>query len=173
MKSDAQLVISTIKGDASAFAELVQRHERTLRAIACHILHDRHAAEDATQDAFVAAYQALPTLREPGSFGSWAITILRRRARDLAMRRPRTMPLEAGMDFPSAGDSGMDVDSQCLLAAVMALPRRQRQVLMWRHFDGHDVQTIAVMTGESVSTVTKRISRGHARLRDRLARKGL
>src|ERR1700733_5010493 len=81
VRSDAQLVISTIAGDASAFADLVARHERPMRAIAFYILRDHHAAEDATQDAFVAAYQSLPKLRDPGSFGPWTATILRRRAK--------------------------------------------------------------------------------------------
>ena len=46
----------------------------------------------------------------------------------------------------------------------MALPEREQHVLMLRR-GGHDVQTIATITGESVGTITKRISRGHARLR--------
>jgi RNA polymerase sigma factor (sigma-70 family) len=163
------LVISTIAGDASAFADLVARHERTMRAIAFYILRDHHAAEDVTQDAFVAAYQSLPKLRDPGSFGPWAATILRRRARDAASRRLQTAPLDQAANLPTT-DASNDIDSKRLLAAVMALPQRERHVLMLRHFDGQDVQGIATMTGESVGTITKRISRAHARLRERLGK---
>ncbi len=169
MSSDAQLVIATIAGDASAFAELVGRYERTMRAIAFHILRDHHAAEDASQDAFVAAYQALPKLRDPALFGRWTAMILRRRACDVASRRLATAPLDEARDFPTVTVSPpADFDSERLLAALMALGERERHVLMLRHFDGHDVQTISQMTGESIGTITKRISRGHARLRDRL-----
>lgn len=68
MRTDAELVTSTIAGDTSAFAELVARHERSLRATAFYILRDHHAAEDATQDTFVSAYQKLHSLRDRASF---------------------------------------------------------------------------------------------------------
>ena len=93
MRSDAELVDAAVAGDKSAFAELVGRHERSMLAIAYSILHDHHAAEDAVQDAFIAAYRDLPALRKRGSFFSWTAKILGRVARDAASRRRDTVPL--------------------------------------------------------------------------------
>jgi RNA polymerase sigma factor (sigma-70 family) len=53
-----------------------------------------------------------------------------------------------------------------LLAAVMRLPERERQLLMLRHFGGHSVADIAEMLGRPVGTVTKQLSRSYGRLRE-------
>ena len=62
-----------------------------------------------------------------------------------------------------------DHDSEFLLAALMGLPDRERQLLMLRHFGGHSVADIAQMLGWPVGTVTKQLSRGYARLREQFA----
>jgi RNA polymerase sigma-70 factor (ECF subfamily) len=57
-----------------------------------------------------------------------------------------------------------------LLAAVMSLPERERRLLMLRHFGGYSVAEIAHIVGRPVGTVTKQLSRGYARLRERFAK---
>jgi RNA polymerase sigma-70 factor (ECF subfamily) len=165
VRTDAELVTSTIAGDPLAFAELVGRHERSMRATAFYILRDHHTAEDATQDAFVSAYKKLPVLRDRASFAFWVMKILRRRAVELLKRGRKTVSLECATNVAAPGVRP-GLDDERLIAALMRLPKRERMVLMLRHFDGHEVRMIAAITGESVGTITKRISRGHARLRD-------
>jgi RNA polymerase sigma-70 factor, ECF subfamily len=166
LRSDKELVGLTLAGDRPAFTELVQRHEGTMHALAFTILRDRHAAEDAVQDAFVAAYRALPDLRQRHTFGSWMAAIVRHRAQNAAAHRQTTLPVEnlAELAAPAA-PTGAGIDRERLLAGLTRLPEKERIVLMLRHFDGHDMQSIARILGQSVGTVTKRISRGHARLR--------
>jgi len=55
-----------------------------------------------------------------------------------------------------------------LLAAVMRLPERERQVVTLRYFDGHSVQAVAEITGRPLGTVTRQLSRAYARLWERL-----
>ena len=171
MLADAVLIQATLAGDVAAFGTLVTRYERSLCAIARGIIRDRQLAEDAVQDAFLAAYQALPNLHNPAAFVPWLTTIARRRARDLAVRRPQlaTLTDDALPDPSSDPDTdALPFDQERLLAALVALPEPERHALMLRHFDDHNAASIAHITGESVSTITKRISRGHARLRDML-----
>ena len=71
---------------------------------------------------------------------------------------------------PAPEDSRLDTDSEFLLAALMALPERERRLLMLRHFGGHSVAEIGQIVGRPVGTVTKQLSRGYARLRERFAK---
>ena len=53
----------------------------------------------------------------------------------------------------------------------MSLPPHERAAVMLRHFDGCDLRAIAEITGRSVGTVSKQLTRAHERLRRHL--KGL
>ena len=86
VQADAELVKAALKGQRQAFAELVKRYERAVRAVAMNVLADSHAAEDVAQDCFVIAYQKLSELRKPEAFGYWLLKIARREASDLLHR---------------------------------------------------------------------------------------
>jgi RNA polymerase sigma factor (sigma-70 family) len=165
--ADGELVSLAMAGDAMAFGQLVGRHERSLRAVAFYVIRDIHLAEDVVQDSFVAAYGQLAGLRNPSAFGAWMVQIVRRQAQAAIGHRIHTVPLDQASEVPAIGTS-LDVDSERLLAAMMSLSEDERLVLMLRHFDGHEVTAIAQMTSEHVGTVTKRLSRAHAHLRERL-----
>ncbi len=170
MQSDSQLVSAALRGDQAAFATLVDRYQRAARAAAFHRLGDHHAAEDAAQEAFVVAYRKLPRLREGSLFGRWLLTIVRRQAQRIGRARRRDVPLDDAAHVAEPERAGLDHDAEFLLAALMELPERERQLLMLRHFGGRSVAEIAQIVGRPVGTVTKQLSRGHARLRERFAK---
>jgi RNA polymerase sigma factor (sigma-70 family) len=164
LRSDADLVRRVLSGNLDAYGVLVARYERSMVIVSHCIIGDRQLAEDATQDAFLAAYRALATLKKPRAFGAWLATIVRRRAQELSRGRVRTVPVDdelAERDMPP-----QDFDAERLAGAVLGLPEAERQVLLLRHFEGLDSGAIARITGESTGTVSKRISRAHARLRE-------
>ena len=156
-----------LEGDRASFAELVRRHQRTVVATAWQTLGDYHAAQDAAQEAFVAAYRKLGTLRDPSRFGPWVLTIVRRTALRIARRRrPRPEPLERAGDPPGPDEADpLDEDLQRLLEAVARLPDHERVVVVLRYLEGHSVASIAQMTGRPVGTVTKQLSRAVTRLK--------
>lgn len=171
MRTDAELVTACLNGEKDAFAVLVRRYERPARAAALNVCRDYHCAADICQDAFVRAYEKLPRLRKPGSFGPWLMKITRRCALDSVHRNPKEAQLErataAAIENP---DGQLDADKQILLAAVMKLSESQKQVIMLRYFAGHTVKDVAKIAGRSVGTVTKQLSRAHKRLRNILER---
>jgi RNA polymerase sigma-70 factor (ECF subfamily) len=169
MQSDSQLVLSALEGSQAAFAALVGRYQRAARAAAFHCIGDHHAAEDAAQEAFVTAYQKLSGLREASSFGPWLMTIVRHKAGRIGRARRSDLSLDHAVDAVGRERRGLDDDAEHLLAAVMGLPERERQLLMLRHFGGYSVADIAEMLGRPVGTVTKQLSRSYARLRERFA----
>ena len=171
MQSDAELVNAVLGGNKRAFAVLVKRYERPVRAIALDVLGDYHLAADVSQDAFVTAYEKLPGLRKPAAFGAWLMKITRRRAIDWARRKRDGAGLESVIPPPTHNPDGqLDEEKQWLLAAVTKLPESERQVVMLRYFAGHSVKEVAEIVGRSVGTVTKQLSRAHKHLRNILER---
>lgn len=66
--TDRELILAAQLGDADAFGQLVVRYQQTVYAHALALLGDREAARDAAQDAFLAAFRALPRLNgEPNA----------------------------------------------------------------------------------------------------------
>ncbi|HXI82207.1 MAG TPA: sigma factor, partial [Verrucomicrobiae bacterium] len=76
------LVARARKGDRESFNELVDLHVADLYRLAL-VVAGPELAEDVTQDAFLAAWQQLPRLRDPERFVPWLRRILVNRARDL------------------------------------------------------------------------------------------
>ncbi len=171
MQSDAELVNAVLNGNKQAFAVLVKRYERPVRAIALDVLGDYHLASDVSQDAFVTAYENLPGLRKPVAFGAWLMKITRRRALDWARRKRDEAPLESVVRPAIHNPDGqLGEEKQWLLAAVTKLPESEIQVVMLRYFSGHSVKDVAEVLSRSVGTVTKQLSRAHRRLRNILER---
>jgi len=169
MKSDAQVVEDVLAGDPQAYAILVDRYQRAVRAAAARVLGDIHSAEDAAQNAFVKAYQKLGSLRNSSAFGAWILKIARTEAISIQRQKKVHLPLDVRHDCPAAQNNGLlDEESRLLLNSVMNLPRQEQNVIMLRHFEGHDLRAIADITGRSVGTVSKQLSRAHARLHKQL-----
>lgn len=167
--SDETLVSAVVdQADRRAFETLVRRYQRPAVATCLAVLRDRQLAEDAAQDASVAAYRNLRSLRDRGAFGGWLISIALNQAIRLARKRERVRVVEKECPPQTAPPSEDDWD-EALLEALGKLPDHERVVVMLRHFEGHEVAAIAAITGRPVGTVTKQLSRAHERLRKALA----
>ncbi|HUT29635.1 MAG TPA: sigma-70 family RNA polymerase sigma factor [Sedimentisphaerales bacterium] len=167
MQTDADVVRAVLNGQRQAFAVLVKRYERSVRAVAMNVLRDHESVQDTAQEAFIKAYENLPGLRRPHAFGPWLMRITHRCALSRASRQPRETALEP-TDAAAVRDADgrLDEEKQNLLAAVLKLPEGERQVVMLRYFCGHSVREVAEMLSRSVGTVTKQLSRAHKRLRN-------
>lgn len=84
---DPELVIRAQSGDGEAFASLAVACGDRLHAIAHRILRDVDLAEDATQQALLAIWQNLPTLRDPARFEAWSHRLLVNACYDEGRRR--------------------------------------------------------------------------------------
>ncbi len=170
VRTDAELVNAVLDGEKQAFAILVKRYERPVRAVALGILGDYHSAADVSQDAFVKAYDQMAGLRKPEAFGPWLMKITRRCALDSLRRRPKETQLETKIVTAIEGPNGqLDEDKQRLLAAVIKLPRSEKQVVILRYLGDNSVKDVADIVGRSVGTVTKQLSRAHKHLRNVLS----
>ena len=166
MQSDSELVKIVLSGDRQAYGSLFLRHQRSVQAIALAVLGDYHAAQDATQQAFVTAYTRLRGLRKASSFGPWIRKIARNEAIQIARaanKQNNAQPPAQRAGTPP-NDGEVDEPNRRLLDAVMRLPRHEREVIMLRYFEDHSVKTIGQMTARPIGTVTMQLSRARAHL---------
>jgi RNA polymerase sigma-70 factor (ECF subfamily) len=176
--SDRQVVDAVLAGDREAFRVLVDRESRTVIGVCRRVLGDPVEAEDAAQDAFTKAYQALATYRGDGPFGAWVRRIALRVAIARLASHRRTSPLDDELIDPRAARFGSRDDPETLvlgleyradvLDAIAALPAPQREVVLLRFFDDLTLQDIARITDNPLGTVKSRLSRGVTTLRDQL-----
>ena len=171
VKTDAELVKAVLDGEKQMFAELVKRYEKPVRAAALNVLGDFHSANDISQDTFVRAYEKLASLRKTRAFGPWLMKIAHRCSIESARKNSRAANLEINSTAMIENPNGrLDEENQWLLAAVMKLPKVEKQVVMLHYFDQNGVRDVAKIVGRSVGTVTKQLSRARIRLRKILER---
>ena len=167
MRPDSELVDSTLRGDKTAYGELVCRYGQCVVAAAWQILGDYHAAQDAAQEVFLTAYRKLGSLRNGSTFGPWVLKSARRYAYRTAHHQARLSRLDAASTPPAPTEYGrLADDQQDLLIAVNRLPEHERVVVVLRYFQENSVQAVAQITGRPLGTVTKQLSRALGRLRD-------
>src|SRR5690554_4190660 len=85
---DEHLIQQAQTGNLEAFNELVVRHERAVYGVCLRLLRDAAQAEDATQDAFIRAWNAIDSFRG-GLVRPWLLRIATNRAYDLLRAKAR------------------------------------------------------------------------------------
>jgi RNA polymerase sigma-70 factor (ECF subfamily) len=164
-RSDADLLAAHVAGDRYAFAELFRRHESPLNRLAMSICRTVEDANDALQDAMLAAHRAAPSFKHTATVGSWLYRIVVNASLDRCRRAAAkpVVPLNDScrpMPDPSAQvDTAIDVRR-----ALLQLPVEQRTAVVAVDMLGYSVADTAVMLRIAEGTVKSRCSRARARL---------
>lgn len=176
---DATLVRLTLLGKDEAFAELVRRYESAVKKSAYRITGNTFSAEDASQDAFVAAWTRLDTLGDYARFSPWICRIAANRAKNLMIKYRRDIPdisldLDEYADLAESDDAELldlislragEVQDEKLAAALAALSEKVREVVRLHYFDELSVDEIARRLFLPTGTVKWRLSEGRRKLR--------
>jgi len=168
------------EGAERAFEALVERHGSMVLRACRGILRDDHDAMDAFQATFLVLARKGGTLWVRDSLGPWLHRVACRaaaRARDGATRRRSAEIRLAGLSAAEAGPDDRDRDRHEIAAIlheeVDRLPERYRAPIVLCDLEGQTSEEAARHLGCPVGTVGSRLSRGRARLRGRLVRRGL
>jgi RNA polymerase sigma-70 factor, ECF subfamily len=133
------------------------------------ILLDDAEAEEAVQEASLAAWRQRRSLRDPDRFDQWFDRILVNQCRDQLRRRRRAVPIASppvGFDPPAAPPpTGADHD---LDRAIAALDLDHRVVVLMRYWQDRTVDDIAERLGVPAGTVKSRLHNALKRLRGQL-----
>ena len=189
-------VRAVLDGNRDAFAVLVERDLPAVTRVCYRVLGNAADAEDAAQEAFLAAFRSLPDWRGDGPFTAWisriAVRISIRRAHQ---RRPVDWIDAASLDgqdemldpggrrvarhFAGAAADAADATDPGRLAlageeaavvrdALRDLEEPYRETVALRYFAGLTVPEIAEACGRPQGTVKTHLHRGLLRLRERL-----
>lgn len=170
---DKRLVELTLCGDGLAFEELVIRHEKAVLGTAYKITHDYYKAEDAAQEAFVAAWIQLKALMSQNKFGAYVCAIAKNYARKMVMRDHLISTVSLtdfeNWDFDNADECGMwhvtsDDIYDRLYEEMESLSKKIKEVIKLHYFDGLSVKDIAVRFDIPEGTVKWRLSEGRKQL---------
>lgn len=175
------MIASAQGGDADSFNRLIELYQGLVYNTAYRILGEREAAEDATQEAFLSAFQNIARFRG-GSFKAWLLRIVTNACYDQLRRKQRrpTASLEAllveGGDLFAFTDRTESPEEytdhrelgRAIQAGLATLPADQRITLVLSDIQGLSYQEIAQATGTSLGTVKSRLSRARAAVRDYL-----
>lgn len=167
MRTD--LVLRAQAGDQDAFAALAAPATDRLHAVARLIVRDPDGADDAVQEALVAAWRDLRGLRDPDRFDAWLYRILIRCCNRIAKGRRERRVVE--IPLPDGGRApGSDLASDVVLRdqlerAFRRLQPEQRVVLVLHHYLGLPLAESAQILAIPVGTMKSRVNRATQAMR--------
>lgn len=186
--TDEALMVRYQRGDRTAFAQLVRRHQTALFNFALRQLRTPALAEDVVQEAFVRVVQNAVDFKHEARFTTWLYTIARNlcidQLRKRALRRhPSLDEARSGEDGdgPTLGEQTADTRASVerevtgaeikvrIARAVETLPEEQREVFLMREVANLPFKEIAEITGVPENTVKSRMRYALERLQEALS----
>jgi RNA polymerase sigma-70 factor (ECF subfamily) len=162
------LVVRAMAGEHDAYSELVRRVLAQLYVTARLILRDSDLAEDAVQEALIAAWRDLSGLRDPDRFEAWLRSLLVRCCYREARKAGRhrilaTVARAPDGVLPDASDGLADRDE--VERAFLTLKPEQRALLVLHFYLGLPLSDTAVALGLPLGTVKTRLYRTTTQMR--------
>lgn len=180
---EAALIKQAKKGDVDAFNRLVLTYQDQAFNLAYRMLHSDPAAQDATQDSFVSAFEKLHTFRG-GSFQAWILRIVANNCYDEVRRwkrRPETdlNPVRSGdgeeVEDPEwlADDTNSPEEqmerrelAEAIQRCIDRLPYDFKVIVLLVDVEGLDYQAASDVIQSPLGTVRSRLARARRRLQD-------
>lgn len=178
---DYEQLTSVVKaaqeGDDLAFTRLVRSFQDLAIAISRSLLGDPGLAEDAAQEAFVAVYQQISTLREPAAFIPWFRTIVFKHCDRMTRRQKHsTASVEQAESVPSPEVSPHDTlemraEDLLIHETIAALPESERTVVLLYYMGEQSHSEIAEFLDITPNTVKTRLYSARQKMREHLKRR--
>jgi len=183
-QTDKELAEEVLKGEKEAFSFLIDRYQKDVYTLAYRYLGNREEALDASQEAFIKAYQGLKGFHWNSSFKTWLYQITSNVCRD-HLRRRNKEPLFV-LDKPfqtTTGEITLEVVSSSeppemelekkelmlyLQSLLNSLSEEFKTVIILREIEGMSYETIACTLKCSLGTVKSRLNRARRALRDQI-----
>lgn len=163
-------------GDTAAFSEIVLEYQDRIYSLCRHMLGNSHDAEDAAQDAFLKAYQALPRFRPEALLSTWLYRIATNTCIDFK-RKPIFASLfgDSGEGERLIHDQASDAPSpeklyqskqlgQALQESLSKLSPKLRAIIILKEIEELSYEEIADTLDISMGTVKSRIARAREEL---------
>jgi RNA polymerase sigma-70 factor (ECF subfamily) len=159
-RNDAELVRICLEGNAGAFAELIDRHQKVVYNTALKIAGNPQDAEDITQTVFLKVYENLDKYDSNHKFFSWVYRMVINEALNLVKRRRPSQELNETLVLSSQTPESQFEERQigeCIDRALMKLKMSSRLVVVLRHFLGMSHEEMGEVLGVPAKTVKSRL----------------
>ncbi|MBI1927950.1 sigma-70 family RNA polymerase sigma factor [Candidatus Poribacteria bacterium] len=172
---ELNLLLRAQAGDLDAYGTIVQRFQDMAVGYAYSILRDFQLAEDAAQEAFIEAYANLSKVYGPAAFPGWLRKMIFKHCDRLTRgTRAETLPPEALGEIPADMKDPAEVMveqemKELVLAAIAALPEKQREATTLFYINGYSQKEIADFLEVPVTTVDNRLRASRKRLKATLS----
>ena len=174
------LLISRARGgDREAFGELVEQYRDNVYRLAYRMCGNAYDADEAAQEAFVAAWRALPNFRGDAKFSTWLYRLTTNAAIDVMRREKRHQTVGDGEMIEVADDADSPQETverteqqEAVQKALATLSEEYREVLLLRYMEELDYAEIAEVLQLPSGTVKSRINRAKAALKTALLKGG-
>lgn len=186
--SDVQeqaLIAQARQGSREAFGTLVERYQQRILSLTNRICSNPADGEEAAQEAFLSAYEGLPSFRGESSFSTWlyrlaanaCFDLLRREGRRSAHTGPSLDDPDSAVDLPDSGPSPEALAERAELreeieAALRILSPDHRSILILRELHQLSYEEIARVLSLEPGTVKSRLNRARRSMRKILRKSG-
>ena len=168
-ETESQLIAEAKAGNKEAFSELVEKYQKPVFSVCYRMLGTPTAAEDAAQEAFIRAYQALDRYDPERSFATWILSIASNYSIDQLRKKKVTIlsmdsekhawlaPPDPG---PSPEKAALDKEKNALVQAILAdLAETDRAAVVLQYWHDYSYEEIAATLDLSSSAVKSRLFR--------------
>ena len=178
-EDDIQLIRRILSGDDTAFGTLVQKHQRSIHALAWRKIGDFHIAEEITQDTFLQVYKNLSQLRNPNQLLGWMYVIANRlclkwlEKNKSAIQSLEDTPMEEieRVSYTHHVTEQRETERterhhELVKKLLAKLPESERTVVTLYYLGKMTTKEISKFLGVSVNTITSRLQRARKRLQE-------
>lgn len=173
------LIARARTGDSAAFGELVEQYRDSVYRLAYRMCGNAHDADEAAQEAFVAAWRGLPNFRGDAKFSTWlyrlttnaSIDLMRRENRHRAVAEDEMPEIEDRADSPQQQVERTE-QQEAVQQALASLSEDYREILLLRYMQELDYTEIAEVLRLPAGTVKSRLNRAKAALKSALLQSG-
>ena len=178
---DDRLIAECLQGRASAFSELVTRHQDRLYNTVYRLVDNAEDAADVVQDAFLNAYQSLDGFKGDSLFFTWLYRIAVNTAISQKRKQRVLLSIDAGrngeavvqpLDESAYSQPGHALEraeqDRRVHQALQRLSPEHRAVLVLKDMEGRKYEAMADILGVPIGTIRSRLHRARAELRELL-----
>lgn len=160
-------VRQAIAGDNRALTEILFLGHPRVVSFFLGLGLDTHNADELAAESAEAVVQGISRLREPQAFEAWFWSIARNRLRNFYRRRRRARPTDAMISPATPEELSIEKEEhRRILAALLQLSPRDRELLWLREVEGLEYEEIGGRIGSAIGTVRVAIHRARRRLEE-------
>ena len=173
--SDEELITLVVKNHPRAMSHIVDRYKGMVFTLSFRILKNQLDAEEAAQDSFVKAFNAINSFRFDCKFSTWLYRICYNNAISKArVYKPIQVNVDSKFDLPVDTPNALDSlsakdRSKYLNKAMEMLESEESALLTLYYVDGESVSDIAIITNLTESNVKVKLHRGRKKLYSQLS----